>query len=1021
MRNRLPAVARGLVCLLLVVIPCLAFPGSHARAAAPPVPEAPDYLLNISFDIPAARVFGTAAVKAAANRELIFRTGELSIQEVSLDRSALDFVVDKGVLRIVPPADGVLSIRYEGVFAGGAVETFNYGVVDNAIREEGISLTGLWYPRPEGLAVYRLRATLLQGYTALSEAEESATIVEGNTLVTTFNFPYPVDGISFIASPRYEVTAAAAKGVRLFAYFFPEERALAAKYLDYAKGYLSRYEALLGPYPYRRFSVVENFLPSGYSLPTFTLLGRDVVRLPFIVETSLGHEILHQWFGNYVYVDYEKGNWAEGLTTYLADHAYEEQKGRGWEYRKRLLIDYRSHVNEKDEAPLSAFRGRDDYASKALGYGKAALVFHMLRRQTGDEKFYEALRRFIARNAFRPASWDDLKSAFGAAGLEEPDRFFGEWITRPGLLELTAKASAVKQRGDRYETTVSVSRAGSRHEAAAPLAVPVFFHYPDGTVQEETLTLKDTAESRTFTLSRMPSRIVLDEDYDLPRRLTGNELPPVIARLIGAEKPLVVLPDEGGAERYAPVIDYFASRGGSAKKAGELKDAEIKTSTLVLLGSDNPLLKRLFGSLPSAGGFSVTVKENPWNPRQVVGVFDAASAEETGAAFRKIFHYGGYSMLVFEKGKNVDKGIQESARGVVLWERQRTTALDVSTLTTLSAVIEAVAGKKIVYVGEFHDRPSHHQVQLEVIQGLYKKNPLLAIGMEMFQRPFQRVLDDFIAGRIDEREFLKKSEYFPRWSFDYTLYKPILSFAREKKIPVVALNLQREIIEKVAKGGLDALNDEERKGLPAEIDVSDAAYRERLEQVFRLHGRGGHGSTERSFDNFFLSQILWDETMSRSIDEFFRTHPAYEKDGQMVVIAGGGHLAYGSGIPKRTFRRNAYPYAIVLNDADVEKGIADYLVFPEELEIAAAPKIMAVLEEEGGTVRIKEFPEHSISAAAGLRPGDVILALDGAPVAAVDDVRIHLLYKKKGEPLAVRVLRKRFLRGDTVMEFTVPL
>ena len=104
--------------------------------------------------------------------------------------------------------------------------------------------------------------------------------------------------------------------------------------------------------------------------------------------------------------------------------------------------------------------------------------------------------------------------------------------------------------------------------------------------------------------------------------------------------------------------------------------------------------------------------------------------------------------------------------------------------------------------------------------------------MEMFQRPFQKALDDYISGAIDERAFLKRSEYFKRWGFDYNLYKPILDFARAEKIPVVALNLRGEITERSRRSGMDSLTAEEKKELPAELDFSDTEYRDRLKQVF---------------------------------------------------------------------------------------------------------------------------------------------------------------------------------------------
>ena len=143
----------------------------------------------------------------------------------------------------------------------------------------------------------------------------------------------------------------------------------------------------------------------------------------------------------------------------------------------------------------------------------------------------------------------------------------------------------------------------------------------------------------------------------------------------------------------------------------------------------------------------------------------------------------------------------------------------------------------------------------------------------MFQRPFQGVLDDYTAGRISEKEFLKKSEYFKRWVFDYNLYKPILDFAREEKIPLVALNIRREIVAKVSKSGLDSLSDEEKKEIPQQMDFSDNEYRDRLMKVFKMH----QNSKDRNFDFFYQSQILWDESMAQSIDEFLRRIRIFSK------------------------------------------------------------------------------------------------------------------------------------------------
>jgi hypothetical protein len=289
----------------------------------------------------------------------------------------------------------------------------------------------------------------------------------------------------------------------------------------------------------------------------------------------------------------------------------------------------------------------------------------------------------------------------------------------------------------------------------------------------------------------------------------------------------------------------------------------------------------------------------------------------------------------------------------------------------------------------------------------------VAIGMEMFQRPFQKALDDYVSGRIDERVFLKNSEYFKRWNFDYNLYRPILQFARAEKIPVVALNIQREITEKVGKTGLDSLSEEEKRMIPSQMDFSDRAYRERLEKIFREHP----SFEAKNFDFFHQAQILWDETMAESIDRFLKKNP----DTQMVVLAGSGHLAYGSGIPQRAARRNGFDYAIILNDAELEKDIAHFIVNPGTIPMEGTPRLMVSLGEEKGQVVIQGFSHGSVSEKAGMQKGDIILSLDGTPVRSAEDIRIELLFKKKGDRVQVNALRKDSSGEGQPLEFEISL
>jgi aminopeptidase N len=414
-----------------------------------------------------------------------------------------------------------------------------------------------------------------------------------------------------------------------------------------------------------------------------------------------------------------------------------------------------------------------------------------------------------------------------------------------------------------------------------------------------------------------------------------------------------------------------------------------------------------------AEGFSITVRKNPWNGDGIAAVINSSSPAETGAAFEKIFHYGKYSSLAFEKGRNVSKKIDPSERGIIVLLREEPAVIDLGALRRFSAVVEGASDKRIVYIGEYHDRFSHHNVQLQLLKALHARDRSIALGMEMFQRPFQGTLDEYIAGTIDEREFLRRSEYFRRWGFDYNLYKPILDYCRSEKVPVVALNMRREIIDKVAKGGMDALSNDERKELPREMDFSNEDYRRRIREAFGQHRDPG----ERNFDFFLQAQVLWDETMAETVARYLDGRPGR----RMVVVAGGGHVVYGDGIPKRAHRRNGLPYTIVLNDGSIEPGIADYLIFPPALDGMTAPKLLATFKEAGMRLVINDFVNESPAKAAGLRAGDALIALDGVPVSTVQEVKLALHYKNKGDTLLVTVARKRFLLGEKVMTVEVKL
>lgn len=970
----------------------------------------PKHRLTVSFDVENGTLFGLSEMELPDKAEYFVNAGGLKIKSAEIDERPVVKIPADGIFRV--SGKGVLRVLYEGEFKGGfKASASNMGVVDKGIiSPEGISLTGGWYPQIEGMAHYGLKAIVPMGFVAVSEAEEIRVEETPEGRVYMFDYPHPAPGIN-LAAGRYTEFKDEYEGTEIYAYFFEEDEALAEKYLKYTKKYLKTYTGLLGPFPAGRFSIVENILSTGYSMPTFTLIGKEVLRLPFIVETSLGHEILHQWFGNYVYADYTRGNWTEGLTTYLSDHMYEEEKGAGWLYRKKSLVDYRSHVNPENEISLKEFLFRADLPSKAVGYGKGMMLFHMLKDLIGEDAFFAALRGLIAEGPYSATSWEDLRRGFEKASGEDLRWFFVQWVERKGAPDIRVENARSVFLDGLPAVSFDIVQGGEIYR----LGLPVKIIASSG---EISLTLDVEKEREGFRIKTGggdPVALIVDGDYDLMRTVSEKESPAVISALAGDKSPVVLVPEDG-AERYDSLVEVFKAEGFSEKAEKEAKDSDLRSSSVLVFGYGGPVLKRLFGKLAvPEGGFSFSVFKNPLNPSKVVAVASASSKEEVDAAARKVFRYGSYSYLEFEGGRNTAKAADESERGLRVDLSAPVYGVRPTEKIPLERIIEDVADKDVIYVGESHTNYEDHKVQLEVIRALHARGANFAIGMEMFQRRFQAALDDYISGRTEEKEFLKASEYFKRWGFNYHLYKEIMDFARANKIPVVALNQKTEVIRKVTAGGLDSLSEEERSSVPVDMDMSDYGYKERLRNVFGKH----EGAERLDFENFYQSQVLWDETMAHAADDFLRGG----EGRKMVVLAGVGHLMFGSGIPKRVHRLNGLGYAIIINSniETLDSDIADYVLFPKPLALPPQPLLMVLLKKTEKGVAVEGFSEGSVSERAGIRKGDVLVSVDGLKVADVDDVKIALYDKKAGDAVRVRVLRERFLLGGREHEFDVVL
>ena len=239
----------------------------------------------------------------------------------------------------------------------------------------------------------------------------------------------------------------------------------------------------------------------------------------------------------------------------------------------------------------------------------------------------------------------------------------------------------------------------------------------------------------------------------------------------------------------------------------------------------------------------------------------------------------------------------------------------------LDIFLAALRTKKVVYVGERHDRPDDHGVQYAILRRLDLDGATFAIGMEMFQVPFQEPLARWSEGLIDETVLRRETEYDERWGFDFSMYRPILEYARNRGIEVVALNAPREIVFAVAKGGIDSLDPEQSAQLP-ELDLDNEAHRELFDSEFDV---GEHAAAD-AIDQYYQAQVVWDETMGSRVAE---TLARADGPSKMIVFAGRVHVTRGLGIPDRAAKRGASPYAVVLPVTDEELK-AELELPPEE-------------------------------------------------------------------------------------------
>ena len=541
--------------------------------------------------------------------------------------------------------------------------------VAGTILEKGAYLSSSSYFYPQGkeeLVNFAVTANIPNTWESISDGNKLSQTIDGDRKIQKWENPYKSDGLMFMAAP-YVIQDTMLGKINVACYFFKEDTSLFQEYLDATVGYIEMYNDLIGEYPYNSFIVAENFFPTGYGMPGWTLLGQQVLRLPFIKYTSLGHEVLHNWWGNSVYVDYSRGNWCESATVYGADYRYKlmQSEESAMAYRKDILKQYVSYVNDGNDFPIRGFQSRTSANTRTIGYNKAMMVYHMIEEEIGSDAFWQTWKDIFSQYKTKKISWEEWITAFEKASSKDLSHIIPQWIDQTGAPVLSISDVITKDESGSKRVTFKLSeKSGSKYT----LQVPIRFSSGE-TKFDTTITLSNYEQIFQLIAPVNATKIEIDPDFHLFRKLYSEEVEPIISAIIGFEHQEYTIEnlESVGADAFSQFAQNMNGEEQTIISADELQNGNDSTSVILFNPTTIPdyVAKMILvtedsisfngETYPRAGHTFILSGDtyNGYSKYLVVITSDFESLARIGAL---VPHYGKYSYLVFEGSKNIAKG-----------------------------------------------------------------------------------------------------------------------------------------------------------------------------------------------------------------------------------------------------------------------------------------------------------------------------------------------------------------------------
>jgi hypothetical protein len=579
-----------------------------------------------------------------------------------------------------------LSVSYEGPIYDPVVKEKTLQFVrgdqtSGLIGSEGVYLSSssYWFPdRPGSMAIFNLEASIPEPFRVVTQGELLFEELKDGFWRSKWRNEWPTESLALVAG-TFSVRSRKVNGVKISTYFFPRDDRFSEIFLDGAEEYLKIYPELLGPFPYRKFDIVQNFFSSGYSFPTFTLLAPEAIRQgkEFLRPGALDHEIVHSWWGHHVSGKPGTGNWSEALTTYCTNYFYKELnigEEAARKHRQDVIQKYAIQVPPTRDYPLRQFEGKEGEIDGQIGYGKGSMIFHMLREIVGKDLFFATLRQFAVQYGGKQASWEDIRKIFEGASGKKLNQFFFQWLDRSGGPQLKLEKVKCQVTPKGYLISGEVAQEGEIYE----LEVKVRVDIGEGG-KDLLLDISKRKNSFSIEVSRIPISLTLDPDHHIFRRLYPEEIIPGLNTMLEDREKIFVVSGREDEEKRKIYIELARMakerKGGEILSERDVTEEKILNSSLMLLGESwkNPLFSKLISRLPTPvllknGNFIVDGEKvddgeesllltypHPLRPEKWVTIYFGQSAEGLSRA-RYIFFYGWDSYLLFKNGRPKERG-----------------------------------------------------------------------------------------------------------------------------------------------------------------------------------------------------------------------------------------------------------------------------------------------------------------------------------------------------------------------------